>query len=194
MRYPTDLSFCRNGILDPASSVVSILPGGAIPPRASVLKNTPRRFRKAFFAQSAAQKVTEVTNTSLSLTKGGGLTITETLPADVHTLLARFCYSDCHKNSVVSLTSQFISYAQNALSHLNGALLKYTSPVYNMCPLKVREFKNGRKEIIKNKDYPVYEKWDALISRIHFSPAYATTRLNLSLEGLLPPSREHLES
>jgi hypothetical protein len=57
-----------------------------------------------------------------------------------------------------------------------------------MCPLKVREFKNGRKEIIKNKDHPVYEKWDALISRIHFSPAYATTRLTFPWKGFYLPA------
>jgi hypothetical protein len=44
MKYPTDPSFCLNEVLDSASSVVSLPPGGAFAPKASVLKKTPRRF------------------------------------------------------------------------------------------------------------------------------------------------------
>jgi hypothetical protein len=91
MRYPTDPSFCQNRSLDSAASVVTLPPGGAVAPRASVLKHTPRKFRKIFLAQQASQQVTETANASLSIASGGGLSEKETLPSEVHVLLARFC-------------------------------------------------------------------------------------------------------
>jgi hypothetical protein len=187
MRFPIDPSFCLNGILDNTSSVVSISRGGTFPPKASILKKTPRKFRRAFLAQSALPKVSEVANTSLSLQKGGGLTNNEPLPSEVHTLLATFCHGEFFKNPSVPLVPQFISYIQNELSELDEVLLKYLSPVYKACPLKLREYKNGRKEIIKNKDHPVYEKWEPLINRIHFSTSYATTRLTFPWKGFYLP-------
>jgi hypothetical protein len=38
---------------------------------------------------------------------------------------------------------------QNELLELDEVLLKYLSPVYKACPLKLRQFKNGRTEIVK---------------------------------------------
>jgi hypothetical protein len=67
MQYPTDPSYCQDGILSNASSIVTISPGEAFPPRASVLKQTPRKFRKLFKAQSAILKVSDVANMSLNL-------------------------------------------------------------------------------------------------------------------------------
>lgn len=187
MQYPTDGSFCLNNTLDHSSYVVSLPPGGAFPPKASALKKAPRQFRRSFFTQSAARKVTNVSNASLSLKQGGGLTQDEPLPREIHTLLAEFVHKDLHKNPAVPLVSQFISYIQNGLVPLDQALLQYISPVYKTCPFKLREYKNGRKEVIKNKSHPLFEKWDSLINRTHFNTAYSTTRLTFPWKGFYLP-------
>jgi hypothetical protein len=71
MKYPTKPSVCENGILDNTSPVITLPPEGEIPPRASILKCTPKRFRKTFqVAQKASQTVSEVSNASLSLSVG----------------------------------------------------------------------------------------------------------------------------
>jgi hypothetical protein len=176
-----------NNILDHSASVVSLSPGGAFPHKASVLKKAPRQFRRSFFTQTAARKVTNVSNASLNLKQGGGLSQNEPLPREIHTLLAEFIYKDLHKNATVPLVSQFISYIQNGLTSLDQALLNYLSPIYKACPLKVREYKNGRKEVIKNKEHPLFEKWDSLINRTHFNTAYSTTCLTFSWKGFYLP-------
>jgi hypothetical protein len=80
-----------------------------------------------------------------------------------------------------------VSYIQNALTDLDAILLRYSSPVYNSCPLKLREYKNGRKEIVKNTKHPAFKKWDSLISRTHFNKAYATTRVTFPWKGSYLP-------
>jgi hypothetical protein len=99
----------------------------------------------------------------------------QSLPTKVYALLARFSYQEFFKNPAVLLGTQFISYVYNGLTKLDTALLKYNSPVYNVCPLLTREYKNGRKEVVKNKHHQVFEKWNSLVSTVHFSPAYSTT-------------------
>jgi hypothetical protein len=130
---------------------------------------------------------------SLKLKKGGGLSDNEPLPAEVHNLLATFCQGEFFKNPSVPFTPQFVSYIQNKLelTVLDEILLKYFSrdfsPVYKACPLKLRQYKNGRKEVVKNKDHPVYEKWESLINRIHFNSSYATTCLTFPWKGFYLP-------
>jgi hypothetical protein len=97
MRYPVDPSFCKDGHLDNASSVISLPPGREVPPRASTLKCTPRKFRKMFLAQKASQTVSEVSNASLNLSQGGGLSDANRLPIEVHQLPARFGYGKLYK-------------------------------------------------------------------------------------------------
>lgn len=80
-----------------------------------------------------------------------------------------------------------MSYIQNELTDLDEVLLKYSSPVYKACPLKLRQYKNGRKEVVKNKDHLVYEKWELLINWIHFNSSYATTRLTFPWKGFYLP-------
>jgi hypothetical protein len=77
---------------------------------------------------------------------------------------------------------------QNGLTELDACLLKYQSPVYEECPLKLLSYKNGKREIVKNKAHPVFEKWDSLISRTHFSPAYASTRITFPWKGFYMPA------
>jgi hypothetical protein len=187
MKYPTDPSFCLNGVLDSASSVVTLPPGGACAPRASVLRKTPRRFQNIFFAQTASQKVSKVGNASHNLQQGGGLTEHEPLPSEVHSLLATFCASNLYKNPIVPLSTQFVSYIQNGLTSLDAALLKYQSPVYKLCPLKRQSYKNGRTEVVKDKAHPAFDKWDSLIIRNHFDKSYATTRITFPWKGFNLP-------
>jgi hypothetical protein len=151
MQCPSDPSFRQDGILDSISSVVTLPPGGTFPPRASVLQKTPQRFRKSFFVQTASKQVSKIANASLNLNSGGGLTENEPLPSEVHSLLAAFCANDLHKNPTVPLVTQCVSYIQNGLTTLDAVLLKYQSPVYKACPLKIRSYKNGRKEVIKKQ-------------------------------------------
>lgn len=75
---------------------------------------------------------------------------------------------------------------QNELLELDEVLLKYLSPVYKACPLKlIRQNKNGRKEIVKNRNHPqaVYEKWESLNNRFCFNASYASTRLTFPWKG-----------
>jgi hypothetical protein len=110
-----------------------------------------------------------VSNSSLNLEEGGGLSVNEPLPQEIHTILAGFIYNELHKNPIVPLISQFVSFLQNGHKTLDQALLCYRSPVYQICPLKARDYKNGRRDVIKNKDHPAFEKWDALVSRFQRS-------------------------
>jgi hypothetical protein len=40
---------------------------------------------------------------------------------------------------------------------------------------------------VKNKDHPVYENWDSLVSRTHFDKAYATTMITFPWKGFYMP-------
>jgi hypothetical protein len=187
MKYSADPSFCVDGVLDSNSSVVSLPTGGAFPPRASVLKQVPRKFRKMFLSRKAAGQVSSIQNSALNLNEGGGLLLSDDLPPVLHTLLCKFVHSNAFKNPAVPLVSQFLTYLQNGLTSLDEILLKYTSPVYNQCPLRVRLFKNGKKEILKNTLHPAYDKWDSLIKRTQFDDPYATTRIAFSWKGFYHP-------
>lgn len=187
MHFPVDSSFVTNGVVTHASAVVSLPPGGACPPRASVLKKAPKRFRKLFFSQSESRSVTTVPNSDLNLSQTGGLSQRETLPPQIHHLITRFSYQETYKNPNVPLISQFVMFKQNELHQLDSCLLKYQSPVYKSYPLKLREYKNGRSEVVKNTDHPAYDKWESLINRVHFDPAYATTRLTFGWKGFYLP-------
>lgn len=188
MQFPTDPSFCKDGILDNCSAVISLPPGGANTPRASVLKKTPKRFRRLFLTQNSSKATTSVTNSSLSQKQGGGLDTTVNLPAEVHALLTEFCTKEIYKNPAVPLISQLLTHVQNGLEDLDSKLLGYSSPVYKMCPLKVKSYKNGKRRVMKNKEHPAYEKWESLISRTHFDPAYATTRITFPWKGYYLPT------
>jgi hypothetical protein len=187
MQFQTDPSFCKDGILDNSSSMISLPPEGANAPRASVLKKTPKRFRNLFFTQNSSKRTTNVPNSALNQKEGGGLFRTEPLPSEVHLMLADFCQKNVHKNPAVPLISQFLTHVQNGLDSLDTALLRYSSPVYNICLLKVKAYKNGKQKVMKNKAHPVYEKWDSLISRTHFDAAYATTRVTFPWKGFYLP-------
>jgi hypothetical protein len=82
LRCHTDPSFCSDGVLDNASSVVTVPPGDAVLPRASVLKYTSKHFRKMFLAQKASITVSDIGNASLNLKDGGGLTASEQLSTE----------------------------------------------------------------------------------------------------------------
>jgi hypothetical protein len=71
--FPTDPSFCSDGIHDNASTVASLLPGGAFAPRALALKKTPKKFHKLFFVQASSKKTTNVQNSSLNLKNAWGI-------------------------------------------------------------------------------------------------------------------------
>lgn len=187
LKFPADPSFCPNGVMPNNSSVISLPPGGAFPPRASILKKTPRQFRKLFLSQKESDQVSLIENRHLNLKEGGGLTGNDTLPKEVHLLLADFMRSSVFKNPAVPLISQFLTYLQQGLSSLDDILLKYISLVYNSCPLKVRSYKNGKREVLKNTCHPAYDKWDSLPKRIHSDPAYSTTRLTFAWKGFYMP-------
>jgi hypothetical protein len=187
MLFPTDLSFCSDGIHDNASTVASLSTEGAFAPRASALKKTPKKFHKLFFSQASSKKTNNVQNSSLNLRNGGGLDTSENLPSEVHALMAKFTSNDMYKNPSVPLLSQFIQYVQNGLTELDEALLTYASPVYKSCPFKVRSYLNGKKLVVKNTEHPLHDKWDSLISRTHHDPAYATTTITFSWKGFYMP-------
>jgi hypothetical protein len=42
LKFPTHPSFCPDGIMPNNSAIIELHPGGAFPPRASILKKTPR--------------------------------------------------------------------------------------------------------------------------------------------------------
>lgn len=180
LKFPTDPSFCPNGTMPHNSAVISLPPGGAFPPRASILKKTPRQFRKLFLSQQASDRVSLNENKQLNLKDGGGLVQEDALPKEVHILLANFMNSTIYKNPAVPLISQFLTYLQQGLSSLDEVLLKYLSPIYNCCPLRVREYKNGKREVLKNTNHPAYDKWDSLLKRVHSDPAYSTTRITFA--------------
>jgi hypothetical protein len=98
----------------------------------------------------------------------------------------------------VPLSTQLVSYVQNGLTSLDAALLKYQSPVYKLCPLKLRSYKNGRTEVVKNKAHPAFEKWDSLISRTHFDKGYTRiidkgyTRITFPWKGFYLPGSEQV--
>jgi hypothetical protein len=144
LKFHTDPSFCPNGIMPHNSAVISLPPGGAFPPRASILKKTPRQFRKLFLSQQSPQLVSLTENKHLNLKEGGGLLQDDPLPKEVHVLLANVLTSTAYKNPTVPLISQFLTYLQQGLVSLDDILLKYSSPVYNCCPLRVREYKRRR--------------------------------------------------
>jgi hypothetical protein len=48
LKFHTDPNFCQNGIMANNATVVSLPPRGTFPPRASVLKEIPRKFRRMF--------------------------------------------------------------------------------------------------------------------------------------------------
>jgi hypothetical protein len=187
MKFQADPSFCPNGILPHNSAVISLPPGGAFLPRASILKKTPKQFRKLFLSQKTSDKVSLVENRHLNLLEGGGLVSNDTLPKEVHLLMANFLSGTAYKIPAVPLISQFVTFVQQGLSSLDEVLLKYISPVYNCCPLRVREYKNGKREVLKNTSHPVYDKWDSLLKRSHSDPAYSTTRVAFSWKGFYMP-------
>jgi hypothetical protein len=149
MKFLADPSFCKDGKADPNSAIVSMPPGGAFPPRASVIKKFPRKFRNIFSSQQSSPHVSANINKNLSLKPGGGLLLDDHLPSVIHTLLCRFASSNCYKNPAVPMSSQFLMYIQNGLSSLDKALLKYESPVYKACPFKLRTYQNGNVKFLK---------------------------------------------
>jgi hypothetical protein len=98
-------------------------------------------------------------------------------------LLCRAVNGTSYSNPAVPMSSQFLVYLQNGLLSLDEVLLQYKSPVYNACPLRVRSYHNGKKEVLKNTAHPVYDKWDALLKRTHFDESYATTRITFPWKG-----------
>lgn len=152
--FCTDPSFCLDGIHDNALAVASISPGGAFAPKVSALKKTPKKFQKLFFAQSASRTTTRVQNTSLALIEGGGLDTSNSLPPEIHALMAKFITESMYKNPFVSLLSKFIYFVQNGLTELDKALLRYSSPNYKARPLKDRSYPNEKRLVVKNIEHP----------------------------------------
>jgi hypothetical protein len=187
MKFHTDPSFCPDGVMAQNSTIVSLPPGGTFHPRASVLKQVPRKFRCMFQTQKGFGTVTSVGNKHLNLQEGGGLASNDKVPAEVHELLHRFLIEDTYKNPFVSMSSQFLTFLQHGLVSLDDILLRYKSPVYNACPLKVRTYKNGKREVLKNNDHPIYDKWDSLLRRTQFDESYASTRLTFPWKGFYLP-------
>jgi hypothetical protein len=97
-----------------------------------------------FLAQKGSQRVSSAANPHLNLKEGGGLFNDDRLPKEVHNLLFQFTNDTMHKNASVTLVLQFLTYLQNGLVTLNEVLLRYKSPVYNACPLKIRTYKNEK--------------------------------------------------
>lgn len=114
--------------------------------------------------------------------------MTDRLPKTLHLLIARFLTSRFYINPSLPLISQFSTYLQTGLSSLDQILCKYVSPVYKISPFKVKEYKNGRRCIKRNKSHPAFPKWDSLINRVHFSPEYSTTRLTFPWKGFYLPT------
>jgi hypothetical protein len=177
MKFPADPTFCENGVFQHFSSTISLPPGPSQAPRASSLRRLPKKFRNLFKAQSTSLEVSSIQNACLAFQPGGGLDLDDNLPSETHILLNAFLYSTAFKNSTTSLISQFISFVQGGLKDLDLVLLNYSSPIYNCCPLRLKSYKNGKEEVLKNKEHPLFEKWESLINRVHFDDSYATTRL-----------------
>jgi hypothetical protein len=140
-----------------------------------------------FLTQQGTSQVSSITNKHLNLQPGGGLSTADKLPKEVHALLYKFLDSKAYKNPSLPMSSQFLTFLQNGLTDLNEILIKYKSPVYNACPLKVRTYKNGKREILKNTEHPAYDKWDFLLRRTQFDDAYATTRVTFPWKGFYLP-------
>lgn len=187
MSYHVAPDFCKEGILPEFSGIVSFGPGGSQTPRHSVLKKLPRKFRKIFLSQKNSETCTSTSNSSLRLQPGGGLCSYDRLPKDLHILFAKFAYSGVFKNPTVPLISQFITFLQNGLTDLDKILLTYESPVYKACPLRKKTYKNGKVEILKNTQHPIFEKWDSLMKPVHFDVAYSTTRITFPWKGFYMP-------
>jgi hypothetical protein len=187
LKFHTDPSFCPNGVMDTNSTVVSLPPEKAFPPRASVLKQIPRKFRKMFLTQEGTSQVSSIGNRNLNLKEGGGLTASDKLPTAVHTLLNRFLSGSAYKNPAVPMSSQFLTFLQHGLISLDDVLLRYESPVYKACPLRVRTYKNGKREVLKNTEHPIYDKWDSLLRRTQFDDSYATTGVTFLWKGFYLP-------
>jgi hypothetical protein len=167
--------------------VVSLPPGGAYPPRASIFKKMPRKLRNIFLSQKGSPLVSNTGNKHLSLKSGGGLVDHDRLPSPIHLLLCKMINETDYRNPTVPLASQFLVYLQNGLLSLDEILLKYKSPVYNSCPFKVRTYQNGRKEVLKNTAHPAYEKRDSLLKRVFFDDNYHTTRICFPWKGFYLP-------
>jgi hypothetical protein len=187
LKYYAHPSFCRDGVMDSNSPVISLPPGGAFPPRDSILRKTPKQFRKLFLSKQATARVSSTGNSNLNLNEGGGLLQTDRLPKEVHQLLCTFINSNMQKNPTIPLISQFLTYLQHGLMSLDEVLGKYKSPVYNASPFRKRIYKNGKREFLKNIAHPVYDKWDSLIRRTNSDPAYATTRITFPWKGSYMP-------
>jgi hypothetical protein len=173
--------------MDSTSSVVSLPPGGAFPPRASIIKRIPKKLRNIFLSQKGSPVVSNTSNKHLNLKTGGGLNPTDRLPESVHTLLCQMANGPQFKSPTVPLASPFLVYLQKGLISLDEVLLKYKSPVYNACPLKLRTYRNGRKDVLKNTDHHAYEKWDSLLKRVFFDDSYLTTRITFPWKGFYMP-------
>jgi hypothetical protein len=136
-------------------AVASISPGGPFAPKVSALKKTSKKFQKLFFAQSASRTPTRVQNTSLALIEGGGLDNSNSLPPEIHALMANFITDSMYKNPFVSLLSEFIHIVQNGLTELDKALLRYSSSNYKARPLKDRSYPNEKRLVqVKNIEHP----------------------------------------
>jgi hypothetical protein len=101
MQFLTDPSFCKDGVLDNCSAVISLPPGGANARRASVLKRTLKRFRKLFHTQTSCKTTTSVPNSSLNQKQGGGLDRRETLPGK---------YTHCWQTSAQKRSIKILQY------------------------------------------------------------------------------------
>lgn len=66
MKFPADPSFCKDGIMDNTSTVVSLPPDGAFPARASIIKKIPRNFRNVFSYQQGSLRVSKTADRGLT--------------------------------------------------------------------------------------------------------------------------------
>lgn len=107
MKFCIDPSFCKDGWHDAASNhtVISLPTGNAFPPRASVLKEIPRKFRKLFLTQKGSDRISSVQNSKLNVKEGGGLLSTDWIPTEVHSLLFKFLNGRTFKNPAVPIVS-----------------------------------------------------------------------------------------
>jgi hypothetical protein len=178
LKLPADPSFCKDGILDSNSSVVSLPPGEAFSPRASIIRKILKKRRHIFLTQKGSPIVSSIGNKHLNLKTGGGLSPEDRLPASVHILLCCMINGPQFRNPGVPMpASQVLVYLQNGLASLDDTLLKYKSPIYNACPFRICTYQNGRREVLKNTAHPTYEKWDSLLKRLFFDNSYLTTRV-----------------
>jgi hypothetical protein len=123
MQFQADPTFCTNGKMDSSFTVVSLPPGGSFPPRASLVKQMPRKLRNFFLSQKGSDQISNIGNKHLNLKPGGGLVNDDELPKSLHLLLGRMIHSKNYKNPSVPLSSQFFVYLQNGLTNLDELLL-----------------------------------------------------------------------